>query len=361
MKVLVVGAGPAGLSTAIEILERDRSLEVTVVEAKSDIGVNPKCAGGVSLFMVEKVGVKIPEESIVARIQGVRIYAPNGDCWEFMGDKDYGYVLNREVFERILAEKVEKLGGLIITDYRVDFEDLNEWKDEYDVIVGADGPCSVVRQWIGLDYYSPSDVHVGVQKTILMDYYPSNIIELYFGSYIAPKGYAWIFPCGKGYVRIGLGVPLSERVRVKELLKAFIERQVVESDGELIGKLIPTAKMPKTGVYGKVLLVGDALPATDPLTGGGICQAIASGKAAGRAIVEGKLENYDRYISWLRKQNNRRYRLKNALFRLNDNDFNEIIRVMKKFKPKTFSVGKELRRAVFHLLIRKPSLLRKLL
>ena len=88
-------------------------------------------------------------------------------------------------------------------------------------------------------------------------------------------------------------------------------------------------------------------------------QGIASGKAAGKAIAENKPERYDNYIRWLRTQNSRRYRLKKVLYSFTDQDFNDLIGVMRGFKPKTVSLGNELRRAVFHLLLRKPRLLRK--
>jgi len=360
MKVLVVGAGPAGLSTAISVFQRDPSAEVVVAEQKSDVGENPRCAGGVSVFIVRKVGVEIPQNAIVARIQRLRMFSPSREVWEFRGSCDYGYVLNRTVFEKYMAEKVERLGGAFVLGRRVRFEDLNKWYGKFDVIVGADGPSSTVRRWLGLPSHSSEDLHVGVQKTVSMNHYPQDTIEIYFGSKIAPKGYVWIFPCGENYVRIGLGVALSEKVNVKKLLDRFIAAQGVEHNGEVIGKLIPTAPPPKTGVYGNVLLVGDALPTTDPLTGGGICQAIASGKAAGKAIAEGNPQSYDTYIGWLTKQNSKRYRLKNALLKLKDKDLDDMIKIMKGFKPMTVSVEKELKRVVVHLLTKKPSLITKL-
>jgi len=359
MKVLVIGCGPAGLACAEKILALTE-FEVTVVDKKSRVGENPRCAGGISRYMMEKVGFSVPKSCIVANLKRVRIYAPNMDYWEFKGDKDYGYVLNRELFEQAMAEKVEGLGGKIVLGHLVSTKDLEFWQSQYNYIVGADGPVSVVRQWLGLPNFSGGDVHLGVQKTITMDSYPQDTAELYFGENVASEGYAWIFPGGNSLVRIGLGVPVWRGWRVHQFLDNFIERNVYDHrEINSIAKQIPTAKMPETGVYGKVVLVGDALPSTDPLTGGGVCQGIASGQAAGRAITEGHLGNYDRSINWLRKQNNRRYRLKQVLYSFSDQDFNKLIEVMHGFKPKTMSIGAELRRAVIRLLLRKPRLARK--
>jgi len=360
MKVLVVGASISGLACAESILVHNPSVEVTVIDKKPEVGTDVRCACGVSLYMAERVGVSIPQSCIVARIRNIRVYAPSLDYWELRSERDYGYVLNRELFERYMAERVEDLGGEVLT-YNATPEKLDKlWG--YDFIVGADGPSSAVTRWIGIPPLKPSDVHLGIQKTLIWKPHPQNLIELYFGGKVAPKGYAWLFPAGKGKVKMGLGVPLSERVNTRKLLDGFIQSRVGNCrEVAFVAKLIPTAKFPRAVVYagGRVLLVGDALPSTDPLTGGGIMQAIASGKAAGKAVAEGTPELYDRYIEWLRTQNSRRYRLKKVLYSFTDQDFNDLIRVMRGFKPKTMSLGKELRRAVLHLLLRKPSLLGK--
>lgn len=362
MRVLVVGASISGLACAESILVHNPSVEVTVIDKKPEVGMSVRCACGVSLYMADRVGVSIPQSCIAARVRRVRIHAPNLDFWELKGNRDYGYILNRELFERNMAGRVETLGGEVLT-YNATPEKLDKlWG--YDFIVGADGPSSAVAKWVGAPQLKPCDVHLGVQKTVVWKgYAQARRIELYFGERVAPKGYAWIFPAdGKNQVKVGLGVPLSERVNARKLLDEFIQSRVGNCrEVGFVAKLIPTAKFPRTGVHagGRVLLVGDALPSTDPLTGGGIMQAIASGKAAGKAVAEGNPELYDRYIGWLRTQNSRRYRLKKVLYSFTDQDFNDLIRVMRGFKPKTMSLGKELRRAVLHLLLRKPSLLGK--
>jgi len=361
MRVLIVGAGPSGLACAESILTHNPSVEVTIVDKKPKVGLDVRCACGISLLMVERVGVSIPESCIAARIRRVRIYAPNFDYWELKGD--YGYILNRELFEKNMAEKVEALGGKIVLAHLVNDRDLEYRQSRYDIIVGADGYPSVVRDWLRFripGYPLPlKDTYIGVQKTVIWKH-PRDLIELYFGEKVAPKGYSWRFPAnGKEQVRMGLGVPLSERVKARKLLDNFVPPECSEIG--FVAKLIPLAMFPRTGVYGKgrVLLVGDALPSTDPLTGGGIMQAIASGKAAGQAIAEGQPKKYDEYIEWLRKENRRRYRLKNVLYSFTDEDYNDLIRALRGFEPKSMSVSKNLRRAFLHLLLRKPWLLRK--
>jgi len=364
LKVLAVGASIAGLSCAESILTHNPSIEVTVVDKKPKVGMDVRCACGVSLYMLRKVEITVPRRAIAARIRRVRIYAPNGDYWELKGDENYGYVLDRQVFEEHMAARVEALGGEFFLNYKVTTKETFGWCD---FVVGADGYPSVIAEFLRVPRLAPCDVHLGVQRILREVLHPQDTIELFFGEKIAPKGYAWIFPNGKSGVKVGLGVPLSERVNAGKFLYTFIEKMGLKNvkASKIVAKLIPTGKFPDTGVYSvgsrNFLLVGDALPSTDPLTGGGICQGIASGKAAGKAIAEGKPENYDRYLGWLRRQNAWRYRLKRVLFSFTDEDLNKLVQTMGSFQPKTLSVSRELKRGIRHIALRNPRSLIKIL
>jgi len=240
---------------------------------------------------------------------------------------------------------------------RVGVEDFPWLRKKFDVVVGADGLLGVTRPFLGLTFPRRDDVHATVQRIASMDH-PSDRVDLYFGSAIS-KGYGWIFPEGpKRHIRIGLGVPMGLS-NPKVLLDHFMVRMGAKSIFPPGAKLLPTAPPPKTGVYKNVVLVGDAAPWCDPLTGGGICQAVASGKACARAIIEGKLEKYDGYMGWLRRQNALRYRLKKVLYDLSDSDMNEMIDTMKAFKPSLTRISWAIIQTLISLAMKKPHLFPK--
>jgi len=354
-KVAVIGASVAGLSTGLELLQLNPDLHVVVYELKRFVGERTVCGGAVSLYMMGKVGLKVPANCVAARIRRARIYAPNGAFWEGGGEGEYGYILWREAWERRMAEEFQSLGGELRLESRVGVEDFPWLRKEFDVVVGADGLLGVTRRFLGLTFPARDDVHACVQRIASMDH-PSDRVDLYFGSAIS-KGYGWIFPEGpRRHVRIGLGVPMGLS-NPKALLDHFIARMGAKSIFLHGAKLLPTAPPPKTGVYGNVVLVGDAAPWCDPLTGGGICQAVASGKACARVIAEGKLEKYDSNTAWLRRQNAIRYRLKKVLYDLSDPDLNEMIETMRDFKPSLTRISWAIAHALVVLALKKPRLL----
>jgi len=357
MKVAIIGCSVAGLGTALELLKLDKSADVTIFDKKPYVGAHTICGGAISSFMLKELNMKLPNHVIGAEITAVRIYAPCGEFWELQSERrqPYGYILWREAFEKYLAQQVAELGGKIRMNYEI--KDLNELSD-YDYIVGADGLTGVSSKLLG--FPPKEDVHIAVQRIAYMRNHPKNRIDLYFGNEVAPKGYAWVFP--EGYdrrARVGLGVPLSERVNPKKLLDRFMESIEAEPVLKLKAKLIPTAGSPKKLVFGRTLLVGDAAHLCDPSTGGGIANALLSGKYAAKAIVEGNPEKYDRYVRGLKRRNLYRYRLKQVLYELTDEEFNEMIYVMKRFKPNLVRISWAILHAILTLALKKPKLFTK--
>ena len=344
----------SGLGTALEILKRDNSLDVTVYE-KNSTCKEYTCAGGVSSFLLKKLKTCIPDYTVAAEIRALRIFSPNGVCWGTRTKGPaYGLVLRRDLFQTHLAREVKRLGGEVLVN-----RNITKFDENADVIVGADGLTGITRRLLRLEQPSLEDIHVGVQTIATLKDNPHDCISLYFGG-IAPDGYAWIFPHETpGQFRVGLGVPLSLKLNARKLLTDFLSSLEAEPLTDIRAKLIPTAKPESQLVHGNVLLVGDAGLFCDPATGGGIVQSLISAKSAARAICEGKLQNYEKYCSSIIRANLSRYKLKQVLCELSDEDFNILINTLQDFHPDLTSVGRALVKALVKIAMKNPGFLVK--
>jgi len=208
MRVVIIGSGPSGCSTAISLLSRRNDVDVIILS--KNLSMSPvRCGGGVGKYMLEKIGLSVPSNVIGSFIKRVRLYSPDGNFWELncsgVGLHDMGYVLYRDKFDRWLMDEAFKRGARIheknVT--RALLKNIS-----YDVLVGADGVTSTVADFVGRPKIPRDDLHLGIQLTTRWKKYPDDLIGLYFTNKIAPLGYAWVFPVGRD-VRIGLGIPLS--------------------------------------------------------------------------------------------------------------------------------------------------------
>ena len=107
----------------------------------------------------------------------------------------------------------------------------------------------------------------------------------------APGGYVWVFPKGDGKANVGLGVQadLPRRANAIELLTRFIESQPSLARGypvTLVVGNVPVALPPARIVGDGVMLIGDAARQVDPLTGGGIINAMIAGRIAAQVAVD---------------------------------------------------------------------------
>jgi menaquinone-9 beta-reductase len=109
-------------------------------------------------------------------------------------------------------------------------------------------------------------------------------------------GYAWSFPLADGSVDIGFGIQRDGVRRVQDMGRTWAELLRRPSVRRILGDdLVPAephrawpipARLDRlASTAGRVLFVGDAAGATDPMTGEGIGQALETGILAGRAVA----------------------------------------------------------------------------
>lgn len=352
--VTIIGSSVAGLSTALELLKLKSNINVVMVDKKKKIGVPTICGGGVSVCKLRQAKVDVPKEAIATNLTGVRIYSPDGNCWELKSDKAYGYVLWRAKYEQMLADEVIGRGGKIMLGRFVERLPANVLFYPW---IGADGFMGVTRRTV-MCMPNPGDVHHCVQLRCKMNVL-KNIVSIYFGRKVAPQGYAWIFPETDEIARVGLGIPRSLKLNPALFLNKFVKKIQATPVEKMQSKLVPTAPPPKNLVFGNIVLVGDAALLCDALTGGGIANAMISGKLAAKSIIEEDLESYNKKLRSLRRELTFRYKMKKVIYELDDEDFDQMVDGMKDFHPNLTRIGFALSQGLINLAIRKPKLLTK--
>ena len=336
--LVVVGAGPGGATAAWQAAEL--GLSVLLLEKRQEIGSPVRCAEGVPAGSLAEFLEPDPAW-VSARVDRAQITAmANGKVVQrWQGSGGTGYVLERRVFDRMLAERTAQAGGtvqvktsvtgLIQENGRV-CGVVVEWQGqrfeiEASVVIAADGVESRVGTWAGLStQIRLSDTMVCAQYLLAGIDWPADCLGYWIDEEVAPGGYAWVFPKGEGRANVGLGVQADcARQTALTCLNRFVEREpalTVGSPVTLIVGNVPVAPSCSPLVTHGLMLVGDAARQVDPLTGGGIIQAMIAGRMAARiaaaALEAGDLSGqslaeYQRqYEQTLGRRQMRNYRLR---------------------------------------------------
>jgi digeranylgeranylglycerophospholipid reductase len=327
--VVVVGAGPAGSTTARVAAKGGAS--VLLVDSKLEIGVPVKCGEFIPSY--EEMRQLAPEADGLDRIFNIpRQFVLNdtktikmvfGEEAEFtIAFK--GFVVDRKGFDKHLAYEAARSGveispKTVVTS--IDPEELTvrgrTVEGAFEVkarsVVGADGAFSSVSKAYGLPVSTNlMDYAIGYQyEMVNVDSDPS-CIEMYIGEDVAPGTYAWIIPKGRDVANVGIGLrtPFAKKgLNVRDYQRHFLNHPLT---AKKLKRAVPTAVksgyIPVGGPLKKTfadhaLVVGDAAGQTVPTVGGGIPTALICGEAAGHALVEHlegiSLENYEK--SWRRQ------------------------------------------------------------
>ncbi len=355
--IVVVGGGPAGSWTAKHAAEKGAS--VLVVEKDRDIGLPVRCAEGVGANDLARA-VDVKPEWISSTVTSLKMAAPDGTVLEAMPG-EIGYVLDRKRFDAGLAAMAAAAGaevrtkacvnGLITENGRVQgvrLEHLGfDFRIKAAVVVGADGVESRVGRWAGLHtMVSPEDMSTCIQFTVAHESIVSDTAELRVGKKLAPGGYLWVFPKGGRTANVGLGITGSHSLNKKPIfyLREYVERTYPDASIlTIVAGGVPVGNPIKDIVSDGLMLVGDAARQANPLTGGGIINAMLAGKIAGRVAAEAvqagdpskkRLSEYAKEWHKLEGRNNELfYKIRIIVERMKDEDLNTVARVFGEIPP----------------------------
>jgi len=356
--VVVVGAGPGGAMTAKCLAEE--GVDVLLVEKRPEIGTPVRCGEGTGYPGLKKHGIDLKKEFIARTLNGYNIYAPDGTRVSVPYSRPHSVILERRIFDKYLAIKAAKAGaevqvmpsatGLVKKDGAIKGVKLKHFDETYDVecnvVVGADGVEGKVGRWAGINTRTRFvEMTPNVQFELVgVDLEYPDVMEFYFGSNVAPQGYAWIFPKGEDVANVGLGSKSYNKTPL-EYLKRFIESKEWLKKGGVIEVNVggvPVQGPIEKSVADNVLLVGDSARQIDPLSGGGILNAIHCGIIAGEVLKEAVdmndfsesflMKYEDRWMEDVGKGLIHSLKVKDGFVKMSDEELNMIGKAMRGLK-----------------------------
>jgi digeranylgeranylglycerophospholipid reductase len=366
--VLVVGGGPGGAIAARTAAEK--GLRVGLIEKRSAIGVPVRCAEGIGRDLIEEFMEPDPAW-ISAEIDRAVLVAPDGYRMTLepsMAGAEVGYVLDRKRFDRDLVMQAADAGADVqvraravapimedgaVAGARIEANGAIE-EVRARVTVAADGVESKFARWCGIDTTVPlAEIETCAQYLMTGIEIDPAATVFYLGNERAPEGYVWIFPKGERTANVGIGISgkkCRDGSRPLDYLNRFVKQTFPE--GRVIEWIIggvPVCRPLERTVADGLVIVGDAARVSDPITGGGIYNAMFTGRLAGQtaadAIAQGDvsanaLMAYD--LGWrnskLGKSLERNYKIKEYFLTLPDEKLNRLVHSVSRIDLSKFSV-----------------------
>lgn len=309
--VIVVGSGPAGISTAMHLTKLVPSIRnrMIVLEKASHPRKKP-CGGGIGAYAdywLKRLDIKMSITSL--ELNRTRIVFAHDEYVEYILQSGGFRTVIREEFDEALVRKAQSLGievfqnePLISFSHKDDAIVVQTPKRNLttQVLVGADGAKSVIRRNLcrNLGIRDPSNTCSTLRFMERVD--RSNnpehrdleaVMDFSCTFRYGIGGYAWSFPViirGQAWINAGIGgfrISKGEGHWLRQILREFLAARGVSMDESRL-EAHPIRCFHPSSILSanRVLLVGDAA-GIDPLWGEGISFCLGYGHVAGNSIV----------------------------------------------------------------------------
>jgi 2-polyprenyl-6-methoxyphenol hydroxylase-like FAD-dependent oxidoreductase len=323
MRALVVGGGIGGLSTAIALRQRGVEVDVVEINPRWDVYGVGIIQPGNAIRALDALGLA---EKAVAQgfaMKGSRFHDSQGNllgqvpALDLLGPK-YPPMngITRPKLHTLFQDAVKAAGAsvrlgstvdAVHVDGRVTFSDGGD--DAYDLVVGADGIHSTVRQLVFEDAPTPEYTGQVVWRYNVPRPEGLETLDMFVGS----NGKAGFVPLAPDlmYILYIEAVP-TENVRMDDARLADIFRERLAEFGGPVAEIrdryltdpaavvvrpVESLLVPKPWHRGRVVLVGDSAHATSPHVGQGGAMAMEDAIVLAEEVTSGDLESaLGRYV-----------------------------------------------------------------
>ena len=309
--VAIVGAGPAGSTTA-QILSC-KGFKTVLIDRRSEIGVPIHCGELLPTLpelhdifprskRLQHLG-NIPEIFITNKTTRTQLISPQGHVVEFKFGTN---IIDRTKYDQYLANQASDAGcethlhSTVVSRSSSNHLELRSKNGpthiDAKIVVGADGPNSIISKTLGNFYSSPDrDLSPAINFIMSGVECEEDVVQMFFGRNIAPGGYTWIIPKGDSMANVGFGIRRcisNPGTSLLTYLKHFIAKNKIAAPMmkrakvvSRVGAIIPVAGPVPITFSDNAVIVGDAAGHVMASNGGGIPTALSGGSIAGHVIT----------------------------------------------------------------------------
>lgn len=302
--VLVVGAGPTGLTLAASLLSR--GIDAMVVDALLS-GANTSRAAVVNARSLELLeDLDVSRRLVKAGLAAPRFTMRQGsqvliqvDFSDLPTSYPYSLMISQADTEQALAERFNELGGRVIrpktvsrlsqdaTGVTATFDDGDSIRAAY--VIGADGMHSTVRHQAGIGFtggefaesFTLADVRVTGEA-------PTDEVILFYGN----EGLTVLAPLPGGIYRIVAPAAQAPQVPTTEFVQGLLDTRGFGPGRTLVTELVWGSRfrihhrVADSYRAGRLILTGDAAHVHSPAGGQGMNLGITDAVALAGALTE---------------------------------------------------------------------------